>query len=131
MRPPRQRVIITGAQYGHLIAHEATRDMKARIECECAWCHAIHEIKASTLIGVSEDAERSGYLRRCKACNRGGATAHESRLCSKCYGMSHRRPVIGACKCGERFAPEEMERPEPRTDCMLGTNTGIAAVQWI
>lgn len=32
-------------------------------------------------------------------------------LCTTCYGLPHRRPRGGLCRCGEAYAAEVIERP--------------------
>jgi len=59
-------------------------------------------------------------MRRCGLClGREHVTAfcplkaRSSRHCPVCVGLPHRRPRVGRCRCGERYAEEVVERHEP------------------
>lgn len=73
-----------------------------RFECECG------EVVERRLDLVRSVVARGGAP-ECNLCLiRSGFRAPSSRHCLKCEGLPHRRPLVGKCRCGERYAPEEL-----------------------
>jgi hypothetical protein len=65
-------------------------------------------------LGLVRDTIAAGYVAACRACRsvRGDCgSTRKSKHCVRCEGMPHRRPVLGHCKCGQRYVPEQMFPP--------------------
>ena len=90
-----------------------------RVRAQCTKCGEIHEVSSNTLRQSKNNRAKS-----CSACmwQRPQHEPKAQKRCKKCEGMPWRRPVDRACKCGERFEPEMIPRPE-----ILHSNASIAS----
>ena len=86
---------------------------KPAYSCKCLRCGRVKNYRENRLL-----AERTKNATRCRECMDRAMTAEASKYiydtgcgphCRVCYGLPHRRPMEGACACGETYAAEVIE----------------------
>jgi hypothetical protein len=100
-------MIDLSGQFGSRIVlnHESivVRARATKVPTRCVFCGDERLITIAHLLDARNKATR------CIECQTrySGHTTKKIARCIQCYDMPHRRPVVGACACGGRFAREE------------------------
>lgn len=102
--------LVTGvSDETHIHVHGSTgkRTEARKLATCCVHCGAKCAIPYQSLLS----ARRRGYT-HCDSCSpnagNGGRASREKSAngCRKCEGQPWRRPIVGVCRCGERYSPE-------------------------
>lgn len=127
-----EKIYIVGAVFGNLrIVKISKRTYVSQwksysrlvhyLTCECIECGSISDHTRCDLSNA-----RTNNRRRCSSCahkNLDFTPRAPMKLCSKCYGISDRRPLHGPCACGEHYAVDVIYYEE----CMINRSPILLA----
>jgi hypothetical protein len=110
--PAKLKPIEVGDQYGPWVVVLVARENvygRREFRVRCSVCNRERVMGAGSLFSA-----RNRQVKHCIKCYQ-GPIKHDvppSLYCTRCYGITDRRPRVGLCRCGESFREEVIPQPD-------------------
>lgn len=138
MNNPRDNHLTSYRAGSHVAAYELVRylgnvevssgERKRKTDlfaCRCLRCGHECEIDGRSLRRAQQNGRCS--CNNCKSIKTGEITPEKPKICSKCYDLPHRRPLVGPCRCGEIHEVEPLHVEQFASNGI--SNLGWAAIE--